>query len=649
MKAQRPFGFLVLSLLRTMFEKRFETIVIITLLLTSSLRISTPSAATGGQDLGSPSISAAPKPAYADWSQAGYPGEIPYPTDTVINVKDAGATGNGATDDHAAIQAAINGAPNPAVIFFPAGVYRIESVLNLKSGIVLRGEGYKLTRIECRCSSGCIRMRGGSGSYVSILGGLEKGSNQITVSDASAFTVGRGGQIRQEDIVTPEAPSWGAYAVGQMVKILAIDGDTLTIDPPLHIDYSASKNPEIRPVNYIEQVGIEDLHLKRLDSGSTGGHNFDIRFAADSWIRRVESEWTEKYHIAVSESLHLEIRDSYIHDAKTRASGGYGYGVSLARTVTSVLVENNIFYDLRHSMIIQIGTNGCVFGYNYAERNYSDDDGGWAKTYISLHGHYPFMNLFEGNIVGWIGIGDWWGPIGPGNTFFRNRALGTDRYDGFGDHHGIMVEYIHGPQYIVGNEVTGGDLYFVIGPRTHPDVDYAVEHEKVVVHGNNVKGTVTWDPTIPDRTLPDSYYLPSKPRFYGEMAWPSIGGDKTIGEGKIPALVRWEEGNYIPASSHPVLHGAPADEAIRLTWAVDGALPATATWRIDYYSQTVPAVVSHTGIASATRAYTLTELTNYAWYTVTLSTVDTTPILSDTVRVMPTDRLVYLPLVFRSP
>jgi hypothetical protein len=95
------------------------------------------------------------------------------------------------------------------------------------------------------------------------------------------------------------------------------------------------------------------------------------------------------------------------------------------------------------------------------------------------------------------------------------------------------------------------------------------------------------------------------------------------------------------------LTGTPADQAIHLNWSVDGTLPATSTWRIDYYSETVPAIVSYTGIASPTRAYTLTGLTNYAWYTVTL-TVDTMPPLSDTVRVMPTGIFVYLPLILRN-
>ena len=46
--------------------------------------------------------------------------------------------------------------------------------------------------------------------------------------------------------------------------------------------------------------------------------------------------------------------------------------------------------------------------------------------------------------------------------------------------------------------------------------------------------------------------------------------------------------------------------------------------------------------------YSLTGLTNYTRYTVTLNgMLDSTPFLTDTVRVMPTDIFVYLPLVLR--
>jgi len=97
-----------------------------------------------------------------------------------------------------------------------------------------------------------------------------------------------------------------------------------------------------------------------------------------------------------------------------------------------------------------------------------------------------------------------------------------------------------------------------------------------------------------------------------------------------------------------MLRGVPANQAIRLTWEVNATLPPTSTWRISYEGPTGGQSSPITGILSPTRAYTLTGLTNYVWYTVTLNAmVSSAPLLTDTVRAMPADRFVYLPLVLR--
>jgi hypothetical protein len=103
-----------------------------------------------------------------------------------------------------------------------------------------------------------------------------------------------------------------------------------------------------------------------------------------------------------------------------------------------------------------------------------------------------------------------------------------------------------------------------------------------------------------------------------------------------------------PLTKELVLHGTPANQAIHLTWTVGGDLPPTSTWQIGYYSQTVTSPLTHTVPLSATRAYTLTGLTNYTWYTVTLNgMLASAPFLTDTVTVMPTDIFVYLPVVWK--
>jgi parallel beta-helix repeat protein len=69
-----------------------------------------------------------------------------------INVKDYGATGDGATNDTAAIQAAIDDAPaSGGTVFFPFGNYSIGKIsIGVKSGVTLLGAGWSNTKLTLR-------------------------------------------------------------------------------------------------------------------------------------------------------------------------------------------------------------------------------------------------------------------------------------------------------------------------------------------------------------------------------------------------------------------------------------------------------------------------------------------------------------------
>lgn len=89
-----------------------------------------------------------------------------------VSVKDFGATGNGVTDDTAAIQAAINAsAVGGFAVEFPAGNYLVEGVLTGGDGLVLIGNGKGISTLT----------KGGvSGHTLDILGTTTK--NNITIS-----------------------------------------------------------------------------------------------------------------------------------------------------------------------------------------------------------------------------------------------------------------------------------------------------------------------------------------------------------------------------------------------------------------------------------------------------------------------------------
>lgn len=115
-----------------------------------------------------------------------------------------------------------------------------------------------------------------------------------------------------------------------------------------------------------------------------------------------------------------------------------------------------------------------------------------------------------------------------------------------------------------------------------------------------------------------------------------------------PQIAAWDIGPY-EAVPQMELVGTAANMAIHLAWSVNVTLPVTSTWTIDYEGPPGNQVPPISEIPQPTRAYTLTNLTNYEWYTVTLQAiVNATPILTDRVRVMPTGNLVYLPLACKS-
>lgn len=197
-------------------------------------------------------------------------------------------------------------------------------------------------------------------------------------------------------------------------------------------------------------------------------------------------------HVDLTAAYRCVVRDSYFHDAYEFGGGGHGYGANVGGHSSDCLIENNVFKHLRHPMLVQVGATGNVFGYNYSIE--PNSDGSWTPCDISLHGHYPSMNLFEGNTVQEIDVSDYWGPVGPGNTFLRNtvESEGID-----------VLDHSHG-QNIIGNQLGTGK-------------------NRITIH-ESVKGTFVYgnqpDTSGTNSDIPASYYLSGKPSFFGELAWP---------------------------------------------------------------------------------------------------------------------------------
>ena len=235
--------------------------------------------------------------------QPGIPGGIPDKSvacpASAPSVKDFGAVGDGVVDDYPAFDAAISAAANGSAIWIPEGHYLLRTGLSIDKGVILCGEGSDKSRLLFDCGETAISIvTYDRGTFVDVTGGATKDSTQITVTDASAFSPGGFAEMQPDndwDVMDPENvwrnDSWAPEGcVGQMFEVVAVNGNIVTVDPPVHLDYSPAMNPQIRPMGLVTGAGIEGLYLTRLNTADRA--TVEVKNAAYCWMRNCESENT---------------------------------------------------------------------------------------------------------------------------------------------------------------------------------------------------------------------------------------------------------------------------------------------------------------------------------------------------------------------
>lgn len=471
-----------------------------------------------------------------DWQNAGCNYIFPA-APTVVAVTDFGAIPNDGLDDLAAFQAAIALLPaSGGEVFIPAGTYELSASLVLGDSIILQGASSDSVLLRINHSSVGVSVTGTAISpFYSVKSGYCKNSNVIVCDSAHIFATGDDIELHQTNGSWDISPAtWATFSVGQIDKVISVSGDSIFLQDALNINYNSALNPEIRRINTKSCVEISCLSLERTDANTDGtGYNISFNFASQCRVHGVESNKSQGSHVMIAASSHISVERSYFHDAyKYDGTGTKGYGVTLNNHASLCLIENNIFNHLRHAMMTKHGANGNVFGYNYSTDPYRNGDYEFPDDYcgdISLHGHYSFANLFEGNVVQNIMIDDYWGPSGPYNTFFRNRV----EYYGF-----VMTSATTDTSNIVGNEISGSGFSF---PFTLGA--YTLSGNGNLAWANNCNGNIVPAGTT---SLPEaSMYRTVEPHFWiPGLSWPAIGVPSSIGSNQTPAQTNAFTSNY---------------------------------------------------------------------------------------------------------
>ncbi len=529
--------------------------------------------------------------------KVGVPGGIPARS-TIYASFNPGAT-------TAQIQSALNSCPSNQVVFLNAGTYSVGSLFITRNGVTLRGAGQNSTILNITGGNGLLIgttawwnefERPVAANHRAWTSGHAQGSTTITVSSTSGLSVGNLiflDQLNDVDTTaySPVNPA-GPFVTGeytsiayplkgmdriqfQVNRVAAISGNTITLTEPI---YMPNWTPALSPEIWFEtqpsltcNSGVEDM---RINVGGGGSTCVLLQYTYSCWVKNCYLSMLDTSHIGyvfMNMCVRPEVRHNYMHD--TGVADRYGIHT---RIVGGALVEDNII-DAHSTMLMVNGVSGSVYAYNFGVNLQLNT--GFMVSGITTHGGTPNMCLFEGNYSPQFALDSQW-QNSSYLVAFRNRHTGKDELNlATGNIQAIGIFYTNRHASVIGcvlgktgvhnvYEVSGasaGNCYdgrriFYLGyeaggagcngvydPVVKSSLVRAVNWTSATTTNNgiNLDGYAVSD-------IPSSYYLTSKPAFFGNLTWPPVDptnpNDSFI-RTNIPAGYRYVNGIDPPGSS----------------------------------------------------------------------------------------------------
>jgi len=332
----------------------------------------------------------------------------------------------------------------------------------------------------------------------------------------------------------------------------------LTISPGLYSpNWRSGQNPGAWfPAATVTNSGIENFSI---DTSAIANPSYDLKAiqfdnAANCWVKGIRSIRNpgRRSHIELQNSAHITVQDSYFYGGGTGGSVQYGIESLIS---SDNLIQNNIFQAT--GPIMMGPAIGTVVAYNFTI-NQPSSPNTWNSAMIWEHDAGVEYTLVEGNIGPGLTADSYHGNSNF-NTLFRNRLTGQDT--GKNQNTTAVALWAYNRYHnIIGNVlgVSGYTSTYISNPGGNGTTAtvYAFGDGNGIANDPLVATTtMLWgnydtvnaanrfvSSEIPTRispyanaapsnnnNLPASFYLASKPNWWGSMAWPPIGPDVTGG------------------------------------------------------------------------------------------------------------------------
>ncbi len=503
-----------------------------------------------------------------DWNNAGVPGGIPeYPVQYDV-VQDFGAARDGVTDNTDIFREAINETTAGNALYIPEGTFLLTGQIDIGKGIVIRGAGPSKTVIISRHANHTFRFSGSEPEPMTTFDAQAmKGSNEFQVVSAQGISDGDFLLLIRTD------------GIPHMVEVEQVSGNQIVLVNMLASDFAVGSDvyrfPEV-----VEGAGVEDLKIIIDQPEYLNRRKVLMTRAAHCWVKNIVTDGLS-HAVELDQCFQCEVRDNFFNHSADEilAQTTFGaYGVLLSNGTNMSLIQNNVLHNYRHALVMNRLLGGNVFGYNMSSAMWVHNERNSSIGDMCFHHNFIEGVLVEGNNVELIRFDS--NPAGSKllNVILRNRTTLS----------GINASSGASKNYLLGNELP--DKKIDLGTSINR---LGIHTNTFVRHGNYVtyqNEGITWDPSITNHTIPDSYYLTSKPDWFGDLVWPPYGGDlMDAGNGynpnRIPAEVRYWTSRF-PENAPTHLTVTEINEStVELNWtnnSITGTTPQGTVDSIDF-------------------------------------------------------------------
>jgi uncharacterized cupin superfamily protein len=326
----------------------------------------------------------------------------------------------------AGIQAAIDAASSAGggAVFFPAGVYNIDTRLDLSSNVKLMGAPGAVLDFSSVTATGsaniCVRAQGQVGSSVSLSANATKG--QFTVSVGSVSGLGEGDWIRLSS--SNEYGYDVGYNTGEIKQIRDITGTTLTFEQALYDSYATADSAVVAKVSMVNNVTVTGLKFAGANTAANNDRALTLEFVNGFFVFDCEFDEVDQYCVYVRSSIRGDVSHNRMRGVfYDGVTGTIFYGILLSSATQWVRVHANHGEMLRHLVVTSAATADpgaprhiTVTG-NVAQNMMA---GGAGRSWAYEHHGVGENIIFSGNVAD----GCYGGFVtrGPGVSFIGNTV-----------------------------------------------------------------------------------------------------------------------------------------------------------------------------------------------------------------------------------